>query len=416
MKILVLGAGVVGTASAWYLHRVGHQVTVVDRQPVSGLETSFANAGHISASQARPWAQPDAPLKMLQWLGREDAPLLFRLRADAAQWAWGLQFLRECLPWRNHRNTRHLLRLALHSRACLQALRSETGIEYDAQTRGILHLHGSHRSLVRAADQARAHADLGGQVEVLSAAQCHRVEPALTASQLPFVGGTYAPGDESGDAHAFTRALERYSFAHGVQFRFGGTVCGFDVAGDRLEGVRIRWLWGETSVLRADAYLCCLGVESPLHLAPLGVRVPVYPVKGYSVTIPVERADRAPVVGVTHEAFKIFCSRLGSRLRVAGTAEWAGYDTRVTATRCDALIARARQLFPDAGAFESAQRWTGLRPTTPSNLPLIGATRYANLFLNTGHGPLGWTLACGSGQVVADLIGGGRSEVDFPFC
>lgn len=416
MKVLVLGAGVIGTASAWYLHQAGHDVTVVERQPVSGMETSFANGGQISATHARPWANPGAPLTLLKWLGREDAPLLFRLRADAAQWIWGLRFLRECLPARTRRNTRHLLALGLHSRACLKALREETGIQYDAVTRGVLHLYGSHKSLVAAADQARGLQDSAARVEVLSAADCVRIEPALAGGTLPFVGGTFAAEDESGDAHAFTRELERYGSAHGVRFRFGETVCGFDVEGGRLAGVRVRALAGQTQTLQADAYLCCLGAESPLHLAALGIRVPIFPVKGYSVTIPVDRPDRAPAVSVSHEGYKIYCSRLGSRLRVAGTAEWTGYDTQVSESRCGALLERARALFPEAGDYASATRWAGLRPATPGNVPLIGRTRYANLYLNTGHGTLGWTLACGAAQAVAELLSGRRPRVDFPFC
>lgn len=415
MRVLVLGAGVIGTTSAWYLHQAGHEVTVIDRQPVSGLETSFANGGQVSASQARPWAHPGVPLMLLKWLGREDAPMLFRLRADAAQWAWGLRFLRECLPARHRRNTRHLLTLGLHSRACLQQLRGQTGIRYDALTRGVLHLYDSHRSLVAAADEARALRDQGCRIDVLSAADCLKLEPALAGGALPFIGATYAPEDESGDAHEFTRELERYASAHGVQFRFGETLGGFEVEGARVTGVKVRGLTGAMQTLRADAYLCCLGAESPLHLAPLGLRLPIFPVKGYSVTVPVDDTARAPQVSVSHEGFKIYCSRLGSRLRVAGTAEWTGYDTQVSARRCDALLARARALFPGAGNYGKAARWAGLRPATPGNVPIIGRTRYANLLLNTGHGTLGWTLACGAAQAVADLLSGRKPQVDFPF-
>lgn len=415
MKIVVLGAGVIGTASAWYLRQSGHEVTVVDRQPVSGMETSFANGGQVSASHARPWANPGVPMMLLKWLGREDSPLLFRLRADSAQWAWGLRFLRECLPWRTRRNTLQLLKLGLYSREQLKRLRGDTGIPYDALEKGILQLHGTHRSLVSSADQARLYSGLGCRIEVLSAQECVRLEPALADSTLPMVGGTYAPDDESGDAHAFTRGLEQYAIAHGVEFRFGATVCGIEREGDRIRGVQVRHLTGRGETLRGDAYLCCLGADSPLHLAPLGIRLPIYPVKGYSVTVPIERVDRAPLMSITHDSYKIYCSRLGQRLRVAGTAELTGYDTVLTASRCEALLARARELFPLAGGFEHAQHWAGLRPATPGNVPYIGRTRYKNLFLNTGHGTLGWTLACGSSRAIADIVSGRKPAVDFRF-
>jgi D-amino-acid dehydrogenase len=415
MKVLVLGAGVVGTTSAWFLSRLGHEVTVVDRQPVAGLETSFANAGQISASHAQPWANPSAPMTILKWLGREDAPLLFRLRADAAQWSWALRFLRECLPGRTRRNTLQLLALSVYSRAVLKQLREESGIRYDHLSKGILHLHSEHRTYATASEHADMYANMGCRIDILSAAQCLQVEPALAKSSVPLVGGTYAPEDESGDAHAFTRSMEQYAIAHGVQFRFGQSITGFAVAGNKIEGVHVRNLVGGTEILRADAYVSCLGCESPIHLRGLGLSIPLFPVKGYSVTIPIERPDCAPQVSVTHESSKIACSRLGSRLRVAGTAELTGYDTTITPARCDSLLVRARELFPDAGGYSYAQRWAGLRPTTPGNVPLIGKTRYSNFFLNTGHGTLGWTLACGSGKAIADIVSERKPAVDFAF-
>lgn len=415
MKILVLGAGVVGTTSAWFLSQLGHEVTVIDRQSVSGLETSFANAGQISASHAEPWANPGAPMTILKWLGREDAPLLFRMRADAAQWAWSLRFLLECLPGRTRRNTLQLLALGVYSRSVLKTLRAQTGIRYDHLEKGILHLHSENKSFVKAVDHAQLYSEMGCRINVVSPKQCVEIEPALADSQVPLVGGTYSPEDESGDAHAFTRNMEMYAIAHGVRYLFGRALKGFDTEADKIRGVTVQDLLGRNEILTADAYLSCLGSESPLHLRSLGIDIPVFPVKGYSVTIPIQNALAAPQVSVTHESFKIACSRLGSRLRVAGTAELTGYDTSVTPARCESLLDRAKELFPNVGGFEYAQRWAGLRPATPSNVPLIGKTRYSNLFLNTGHGTLGWTLACGSGKAIADIISGQKPEVSFGF-
>ncbi len=415
MKVLVLGAGVVGTTSAWFLSKLGHEVVVVDRQPVAALETSFANAGQISASHAEPWANPGAPMTIMKWLGREDAPLLFRLRADASQWAWGLRFLRECLPGRTRHNTLQLLSLGVYSRKVLKKLREETGIRYDHLENGILHLHSEIKSFVNAAGHAQMYSKMGCRIDVLTAKQCIETEPALADSKVALVGGTFAPEDESGDAHAFTRALEEYSIAHGVSFLFGKTVEGFDVEKSEIKGVRVCDLEGRKEIITADAYLVCLGSYSPVLLRGLGIHIPVFPVKGYSVTIPIENPQHAPQVSVTHQSFKIACSRLGLRLRAAGTAELAGYDTTVTAARCEALLDRVKELFPQAGGFDQAQRWAGLRPATPSNVPLIGKMRYPNLFINTGHGTLGWTLACGSGQAIAGIISGQKPEVSFGF-
>ena len=415
MKVLVLGAGVVGTTSAWFLSKLGHEVVVVERQPVAGLETSFANAGQISASHAEPWANPGAPMTILKWLGREDAPLLFRLRADASQWAWGLRFLRECLPGRTHHNTLQLLSLGVYSRAVLKDLRKETGICYNYLETGILHLHSEIKSFAKAAGHAQMYSKMGCRIEVLSAQQCIQTEPALAHSKMALAGGTFAPEDESGDAHAFTRAMEDYAIAQGVSFRFGTRVDGFEVENSKLRGVRVRDLEDRTETITADAYLVCLGSYSPLVLRTLGIHIPVFPVKGYSLTIPIENPDHAPYVSVSHESFKIACTRLGLRLRAAGTAELAGYDTSITASRCESLLGRVKELFPGMGGFDLAQRWAGLRPATPSNVPLIGKTRYPNLFINTGHGTLGWTLACGSGKAIADIISGQEPEVTFGF-
>ncbi len=414
MRIAVLGAGVVGVTAAWYLAGDGHLVTLVDRQPGPARETSFANGGQISASHAEPWANPHAPARILRWLGREDAPLLFRLRIDPAQWRWGLAFLRECLPLRTRRNTMACLALALYSRECLKALRAATGIAYDDLQRGILHFYTDRADFdhdLAGSALIRAH---GGDQVVKTADECVAIEPALGHVRPRLVGGIYSASDESGDAWLFTEALARRAEGRGVGFRWNVTLEALEAAAGRIVAAHGRDAAGEPLTIEADAYVVALGSYSPLLLRPLGVRLPVYPVKGYSATLRIT-GPAAPTVSLTDLAWKIVISRLGDRLRVAGTAELAGYDTAPNPVRNGALVARARDLFPDALASEGVETWAGLRPATPSNVPLVGRTRWSNLFLDTGHGTLGWTMACGSGRALADIVAGRAPAVDFPF-
>ena len=402
MRVAVLGAGVIGVSSAWYLARAGHEVTLVDRQPEAGMETSFANGGQISAGHAEPWAKPSVLPKLLKWLGREDAPLLFRPRADAAQWLWGLRFAFECLPGRFERNARQLAGLASYSRESLIELRTETGIQYHQLSKGILRFCTEQSDF----DALAAHG------ETRTAAQCLAIEPALRNSTVPVLGGVYVPGDESGDAHEFTRQLAQQAEARGVRFLRQTTVQGLEIAGGRVAAA----LAGGKR-LEADAYVVALGSYSPLLLAHLGISIPVYPLKGYSITIPLspQAAAGAPTVSLTDEAHKLVISRLGDRLRCAGTAELTGYDTSINVARCAAILKRIERLFPALAGAGEVKYWAGLRPATPNNVPLIGATRYGNLFLNTGHGTLGWTLAAGSGRALAELVSGRRPEVEFRF-
>ena len=409
MKIIVLGAGVVGVTSAWYLAAAGHEVTVIERRDGAGLETSFANGGQIAAGHAEPWAQPSVLPKILRWLGREDAPLLFRPRADWAQWRWGLRFLIECLPGRFERHSRTLASLAAYSRECLRALRTQLDIRYDHLECGILRFATNARDF----EALARHAQAMRRQEVKSASECLALEPALQHSNDPVVGGVYDPSDESGDAYRFTQELARLAAARGVVFRFGTPIESIE---PRDSGVKaVRFLGGETA--SADAYVVALGSYSPLLLKALGVRIPVYPLKGYSITLPLgpSEAAAAPTVSLTDEAFKIVISRLGNRLRAAGTAELTGYDTSVSSVRCAAIARRIRDLFPGLGSITTVENWAGLRPATPDNVPLIGKTKFRNLFLNTGHGTLGWTLACGSASALADLISGRPPQVAFPF-
>jgi len=400
LKVVVLGAGVVGTASAWYLRQAGHEVRGIDRQAAAGMETSFANGGQISASHALPWASPDAPLQALRWLMREDAPLLFRLRADPAQWRWALQFLRECTPARFRANTLQLVRLGHYSRASLQALRRETGIQYDQVERGILVLHTGKTKP-------------GPRWKTPD--ECVALEPALAASKHLLAGGEYIADDESGDAFKFTTELAKLCVQQGVQFAFEFQIQDFSFDREKILGVNIKTNDGKSEIIRADAYVLALGSYSPLLARPLGIDLPIYPLKGYSVTMPVKNAAAAWTLSLTDEAHKLVLSRLGDRLRIAGTAELNGYNTEINTVRCEAIVKRVTELFPEAGDSSRAEFWAGLRPATPSNIPCIGRTKYRNLFLNTGHGTLGWTHACGSGRILADIVSGRKPEVDFAF-
>ena len=415
MRVLVLGAGVIGVTAAWYLASDGHEVTVVDRESGVARETSFANGGQVSASYPEPWANPGAPRQILKWLGRDDAPLLFRLRADARQWRWGLAFLVECLPSRTRHNTMECLKLALYSRECLQALRAQTSIRYDHLERGILHFYTDPRQFERSAvetDHMRAY---GCDRAVKTADECVGIEPALAQCRDRIAGGLYTSGDESGDAHEFSVELARLAASRGVQFRFGISIDSIAAAGDAIESVRVSSEEKSDEAIKADAYVVALGSYSPLALSPLHVPCNVYPAKGYSATINIGDHNGAPAGSLTDTAWKIVTTRLGDRLRVAGTAEIAGWNTDLNQTRCEALVRRTFDLFPDAGERDDIRYWAGLRPATPSNVPLVGGTRYRNLWLDTGHGTLGWTMACGSGKALADLIARRKPDVDFAF-
>ena len=415
MKVVVLGAGLLGVTSAYYLQQLGHEVTVLDRQAAPAAETSFANGGQISVSHAEPWANPSAPFKVLQWLSREDAPLLFRLRADTRQWLWGLQFLRECTVARTRRNIEQIVKLGLYSREMLQALRRETGIAYDHRTQGILHFYTSQKEFDAALKPAELMRELGCERRVVSPEEAVRIEPALAHIRERLAGATYTAEDESGDANLFAREVVRLCHDRGVRFLMSHTVTALRVAGAKIDHVEATNADGRFQRIRGDAFVLALGSVSPLFAAPLGIRLPIYPAKGYSVTMPVKDESRANQVSLTDDEFKLVYSRLGNRLRIAGTAELNGSDRDLNRVRCEAIVRRVEDIFPGAGDSSEAQFWTGLRPATPSNVPLIGGTRLPNLYLNTGHGTLGWTHACGSGKSIARIVSGLSPEVDFAF-
>ncbi len=415
MKVIVLGAGLLGVTSAYFLRQQGHDVTVVDRQAAAAAETSFANGGQISVSHAEPWANPGAPLKVLKWLGQEDAPLLFRLRADARQWRWALRFLRECTPARTRRNIEQIVRLGTYSRDTLQQLRRDTGLSYDQRTRGILHFYTSEKEFDAAEAPAAQMRELGCDRRVVSADEAVRIEPALAHIRPKLAGATYTSQDESGDANRFARELVRLCEAAGVRFLMSHTVTAIREVGGEVDHVEATDSEGRFQRLRADAYVLAMGSLSPLLAKPLGIELPIYPAKGYSVTMPVRNPAMAHQVSLTDDEYKLVFSRLGDRLRIAGTAELNGYDRDLNRVRCEAIVRRVEELFPGAGDSERAQFWTGLRPATPSNVPIIGRSKVGKLFLNTGHGTLGWTHACGSGKSIAHIVSGMQPEVDFAF-
>ena len=415
MKVVVLGAGVVGTTSAWFLREHGHDVTVVERQPAAALETSFANGGQISVSHVEPWAAPRAPLQILKWLSQPDAPLLFRPTLDPRQWRWGMAFLLECLPARMRRNMRQILAISKYSGEILRELRASTGIRYDDLQRGILQVYTDESGFAAAAKAAALVRRYGIAREIKSAEECVAIEPALHNRRDWIAGGTYTATDESGDALKFTQQLATLAAQRGVTFRYGVSVQSLALGATGISGVRVVDANGCHDMLVADAYAICLGSYTPLLLAPLRIPALVYPAKGYSATVPIVRPDAAPQVSITDDAKKIVFTRLGDRLRVAGTAELSGYKLDLNRVRCEALTRRAGEWFGGVIDATRAEYWTGLRPATPSGVPLIGKTRHPNLYLNTGHGTLGWTMAAGSGKALADIVSGRRPEVGFDF-
>jgi len=416
MKVVVLGSGIIGTSSAWWLRRHGHDVTVVDRCPGPALETSFANGGQISVSYAEPWANPHAPLRLLQWMLRDDSPLLFRPQLDWRQWLWGLAFLRECLPSRLEPNIRAMVQLAEYSRRTLQGMRAELGIEYDHLERGILTFYRKHAEFDQAQKAASVLRDVGVDRRIVSADEVVQIEPALAPRRHLIVGGDYTAADESGDVHKFTTQLAARAEAAGVEFRFSTQITRLLAEGGRVYAAEVVGPDGRHTRIAGDAFVAALGAFTPELVRPLGIPCLVYPTKGYSASFAVLDPARAPEVSLTDSSHKVVLSRVGMRLRVAGTAELSGYSRALNTVRCEALTNIARELFPEGVLDLNVPNfWTGLRPSTPSSVPLVGRTRIANLFLNTGHGTLGWTMGPGSGRAIADIVSGQRPEPDFPF-
>jgi D-amino-acid dehydrogenase len=407
MKVLVLGAGVVGVASAYYLARAGHDVTVIERREQSGLETSFANAGQVSPGYSSPWAAPGIPMKALKWLLMKHRPLVIWPMADPAMWRWGISMLANCTAAAYARNKARMVRLAEYSRDSLRDLRHETGITYDDRQQGTLQLFRTQQQLDHIGADTVVLDRYHVPYEVLDAAGCVAAEPALAPVRGTIVGGLRLPQDETGDAHQFTQRLAAIAEAHGVVFRYGTTINALRAEAGSITGVETG-----AGVLTADRYVLALGSYSPLLLRGHGIYLPVYPVKGYSITIPISNPDASPVSTVMDETYKVAITRLGDRIRVGGTAELAGYSSTLRAPRRATLEKSVTDLFPHGGDVSKASFWTGLRPMTPDGTPVIGPTRWKNLFLNTGHGTLGWTMACGSGRLLADLVTGHRPNIE----
>jgi D-amino-acid dehydrogenase len=402
-----MGAGVVGVTTAYYLASSGHEVTVVDRQAEPALETSFANAGEVSPGYASPWAGPGVPVKAIKWLLMKHGPLVIRPRLDPAMFAWLVKMLRNCTSARYAVNKSRMIPLAEYSRDCLRALRTETAIKYDERSRGTLQLFRAQAQLDHTADDIAVLKQYGVPYEILDRDGCVGAEPALAAVKHRIAGGLRLPQDETGDCHMFTQALAARAAELGVQFRLKTMIERLTSDASLITGVAT-----SAGVLRADAYVMALGSWSPRLLGPLGISIPVYPVKGYSITVPITDPDAAPVSTVMDESYKVAITRLGDRIRVGGTAEVSGYSSQLHPARRATLDHSLTDLFPRGGDTAKATFWSGLRPMTPDGPPVIGATRYQNLHLNTGHGTLGWTMACGSGRVLADLLSGRRPEIE----
>ncbi len=407
MKIIVLGSGVIGVTTAYYLARAGHEVTVVDRQAEPAQETSFANAGEVSPGYSSPWAGPGVPVKAIKWLLMRHGPLVIWPKLDPVMWWWMLKLLRNCTAERYAINKSRMIPIAEYSRDCLRALRAETGIKYDERSQGTLQLFRKQKQLDGTADDIAVLKENGVPYEVLDPAGCIAAEPGLATSTVKFVGGLRLPQDETGDCHMFTQALAKEAAKLGVQFKFNTGIERLETDGDRISGVVT-----SEGLLQADAYVAALGSWSPRMLKPIGIPVPVYPVKGYSITVPISDADGAPVSTVMDESYKVAITRLGDRIRVGGTAEISGYSSSLDAARRATLDHSLTDMFPYGGDLSKATFWCGLRPMTPDGPPIIGATRYSNLHLNTGHGTLGWTMACGSARVLADLMSGRKPDID----
>jgi D-amino-acid dehydrogenase len=426
MKILVLGAGIIGVSTAWHLLEQGHDVTVVDRQPGAAQETSFANAAQISVSYCEPWANRHAPAKLVKWMFRNDAPLLFRPQLDWQQWRWGLQFLAQCNDAAFERNVQQLVALGAYSHAALKAVVRATGIDYNRLERGIAHYYTDQAAFDDAGQAAQLMQKYGVHRKVVSTAELLKIEPAFKPFAHRIVGGTYTASDESGDARLFTEQLAVRCAARGAQFLYGHDIERLEKAGGTIAAVAVRdRATGTQRRLAADEFVVACGSYSAPLLRSVGVDLPIYPGKGYSATFRLKKPELAPYVSTIDDEVKCALSRIGDELRVAGTIELGGFDlsldTALAKARCRMLAERVEAVLPGVCDTRSAEEggnprfWTGLRPATPTNIPYIGRTKVGRLWVNAGHGTLGWTHGAGSGKAMAELISGERPEMAFKF-
>lgn len=399
---VVLGAGIVGISTAYWLNRAGLSVAVIERRSGAAQETSFANGGQISVSHAEPWANPGAPLKVLKWLTDKRSPLLFRPKLDPHQFAWLTRFLVECLPSRSTQNTKDIVELALFSRRMLQHMRADEGIAYDERTEGILHFYRNRQEFEAAKPVAEMMQTIGCDREILTREDVFKIEPTLAEHGQDIVGGTFTQSDESGDVHLYTKRLAEIAERQGVTFLYDTQIDALAIEGGGVTGVHVRdrTKGDAPRLIATKAAVVSMGAYTAPFLRQYGLNLPIYPAKGYSITVPVGAGDMAPTVSLTDDEYKLVYSRLGDRLRVAGSAELVGYDTTIDPVRCDAIFEQVAKLFPKAGDYSEATFWTGLRPATPSNLPILGQRGAKGLFLNAGHGTLGWTMGPGSGFLV----------------
>ena len=406
MRVVILGSGVIGTTSAYYLAKAGHEVTVVDRQSAPALETSYANAGEVSPGYSAPWAGPGVPVKAIKWMLMQHSPLVIWPLLDWSMWRWGLMLLANCTDKAYAINKGRMVPIAEYSRDCLRQLRADTGIAYDERTQGTLQLFRTQAQMDGIGKDVEILQQYKVPFEVLDRAGFCKVEPALKLTQEKFVGALRLPGDETGDCFKFTQTLGKMAESLGVQFKFGVTIQALDVAGDAITGVRT-----DAGPITGDVYLLALGSDSPLLLKPIGIDIPVYPIKGYSLTVPITDPAGAPESTIMDETHKVAVTRLGDRIWVGGTAGIAGYNLTLREARRATLNHVVTDLFPTGGDISKAEFWTGLRPMTPDGTPVLGPTHYKNLQLATGHGTLGWTMAAGTGRVTADLISGRQPEI-----
>ena len=406
MKVIVLGSGVIGTSVAYYLAKSGHQVEVIDRQAGPALETSFANAGEVSPGYSSPWAGPGVPMKAIKWMLMRHSPLVIWPVLDPNMWRWGLSMLANCTEKAYAVNKSRMVPIAEYSRDCLKELRAETGIAYDDRAQGTLQLFRTQAQMDGIAKDVEVLQDYKVPFEVLDRAGFVKVEPALKLTQEKFVGALRLPGDETGDCFKFTNRLAEMAEALGVKFRYNTSIDGIEVSGGRVTGVRT-----SAGTLTADHYVTALGSFTPQLVKPIGIHIPVYPVKGYSITVPITDAKFAPESTIMDESHKVAVTRLGDRIRVGGTAELAGFDMTLRESRRDTLNHVLTDLFPKGGDLSKATFWCGLRPMTPDGTPIVGRTPYPNMMLATGHGTLGWTMAAGTARVIDDLISGRKPEI-----
>ncbi len=407
MKVVVLGAGLAGVPTAYHLAKAGHAVTVVERQPAAALETSFANGSLLCLGHSYPWASPAAPGVLVKSLMRDDQALRISPRIDPRLWGWLLKFLAECPRSRADRHAASRLRLAQYSQAVMKDVVAETGIEFFHTGKGLLYVYRTDRAMEEGVRQMTVLRKNGLAIDIIDGAEVARLEPALAPVREKLVGAVYVPADGTGDARVFTQELARVAAGRGVTFRYGTTVTGLDLDGRRLTGVRT-----SEGTVDADAVVVAMGSYTPILLRRIGIKADIFPVKGYSMTVPITRPEEAPTIGGLDEDNLLAFSVLGDQLRLTATAEFTGYDLSYDLPDFRSMTAAAKDLFPTVGDYAKARLWAGLRPATPDGNPLFGATGVANLFLNSGHGSMGWTMACGSGKIVADLVCGREPDID----